>query len=404
MPTPRPLLSYILLIALVLNFVTAKAQNDRIQPIWEFRTGGPVFSTPLHHEGKLFIGSVDSTVYCIDAKGGQRIWSYRTKGEIRSNAAIAGDILVVNSGDGNVYALSLKNGTPSWVTPTLKDRRKDYGDYFMSSPLIVGNNIYVGADSCLFALDALTGKVRWQRSTNGPIHSTPVILNGDIYIGSFDGQVYRLDPATGSIKNSFRSIGQQFFPKGEFQGEPVVQGNRLFIASRDYNVYGLAASLANADWNHRFQAGWGLGLTTIRDSVIYISTSDDRSLFAFSQRSGRMFWRSETGFNLFAPLLITGPLTGVIGDLRGRLFKIDLKTGSSELLFHTKGDIQNAPSYFDERSNWQRQMIDRFIKDPNEYLSALYKLGAFFRQPAIAGDRLFIASTDGTVYAFPLPK
>jgi eukaryotic-like serine/threonine-protein kinase len=34
---------------------------------WKFPTGGPVVSSPVVHEGKLFIGSMDRNVYAVEA-------------------------------------------------------------------------------------------------------------------------------------------------------------------------------------------------------------------------------------------------------------------------------------------------------------------------------------------------
>ncbi len=45
-------------------------------------------------------------------------------------------------------------------------------------------------DHKLYALDAVTGTLKWSYATGGPIVSSPAIANGVVYIGSTDDNVY----------------------------------------------------------------------------------------------------------------------------------------------------------------------------------------------------------------------
>ncbi|MET9725500.1 PQQ-binding-like beta-propeller repeat protein [Streptomyces zaomyceticus] len=54
----------------------------------------------------------------------------------------------------------------------------------------------------MFALDATTGTPRWTHKTRGPVHSSPAVVKGTVYIGSLDKKVYPLDAATGRASAS----------------------------------------------------------------------------------------------------------------------------------------------------------------------------------------------------------
>ncbi|MCH8046486.1 MAG: PQQ-binding-like beta-propeller repeat protein [Planctomycetes bacterium] len=44
---------------------------------WRFTTDGPVRVAPTYYDGKLYFGSDDGNAYCLDATTGKQIWSYR---------------------------------------------------------------------------------------------------------------------------------------------------------------------------------------------------------------------------------------------------------------------------------------------------------------------------------------
>ena len=59
--------------------------------------------------------------------------------------------------------------------------------------------VYVGSeDNKTYALYASNGTERWNRTTGGPVYSSPAVVNGIVYIGSDDGNVYAYDADDGA--------------------------------------------------------------------------------------------------------------------------------------------------------------------------------------------------------------
>jgi outer membrane protein assembly factor BamB len=53
--------------------------------------------------------------------------------------------------------------------------------------------VYIGSlDGNLYALDASTGEERWRQSLDGEIYSSPAVVDGVVYAGSFDDGLYAL--------------------------------------------------------------------------------------------------------------------------------------------------------------------------------------------------------------------
>jgi alcohol dehydrogenase (cytochrome c) len=113
-------------------------------------------TTPLVHDGIMFLWNFGETIDAIDAKTGSLLWKfnydlpddypslpgfYRTKRSI----AIGGNKLIVGTIDMHVIALDIKTGKKVWdvVTDDYKTERT-----YDSGPLVVKDKVLIGAGNC----------------------------------------------------------------------------------------------------------------------------------------------------------------------------------------------------------------------------------------------------------------
>ena len=76
-------------------------------------------------------------------------------------------------------------------SPELLWRFKTGEEVTFSSPAVVDGVVYIGSyDHYLYALDATTGKQRWRFQTGGYVLSPPAVVDGVVYIGSSGGYSY----------------------------------------------------------------------------------------------------------------------------------------------------------------------------------------------------------------------
>jgi eukaryotic-like serine/threonine-protein kinase len=54
-----------------------------------------------------------------------------------------------------------------------------------------------------------------------------------IFFGSFNGYIYALKTFNGELVWKFKTVGHQYFPKGEVQGSPSVFNGLVFVGARD---------------------------------------------------------------------------------------------------------------------------------------------------------------------------
>ena len=63
---------FVLVILLTLFFFGARAQPPK--DVWKFKASGPIVSAPVHDGQDIFIGSHDSTFYCLAVQTGEVKW------------------------------------------------------------------------------------------------------------------------------------------------------------------------------------------------------------------------------------------------------------------------------------------------------------------------------------------
>ena len=72
--------------------------------MWSYNTGGQVYSSPAVANGIVYVGSVNDTLYALNATTGALLWSYTTGNWIYSSPTVANGVVYIGSYDYNVYA------------------------------------------------------------------------------------------------------------------------------------------------------------------------------------------------------------------------------------------------------------------------------------------------------------
>ncbi len=230
---------------------------------WRFQTGGQIFSSPaVGADGTIYVGSDDQRMYAISPEG-QKKWDYLTNGPIQSSPALGADGTIFFASDVTFYALR-PDGTEAWKNP--------YGSTTQSTAAVRadGTIIFGADDGKVRALNPADGSAKWTFDTKtgvgNYIESSPVIApDGSIYVGSLDGNLYKI-AGNGSPASTFspwpafhrdpqrtgRAIattpGQLFNLSTRAQvpaGEPVVVGFFVQgVSSKPYLLRGIGPALA----------------------------------------------------------------------------------------------------------------------------------------------------------------
>jgi outer membrane protein assembly factor BamB len=196
---------------------TERGPRDLSTPRWAFECGATVSATPaVSADGKVYIGSYDKNVYCLDAYTGEKIWHFETGRPVKASCAVSSGRVFTGSDDGNIYCLNGDTGEMIWSQQTgTWGGSLDWSIHSetvqpRSSPLVIGSSLFVGSiDGKIYCLDTASGAIRWSYQTFGPILGSPMYHNGVVYIASVDtngpasgddGRLYAFDAGNGNLR------------------------------------------------------------------------------------------------------------------------------------------------------------------------------------------------------------
>ncbi|XP_043369703.1 beta-alanine-activating enzyme isoform X3 [Dermochelys coriacea] len=126
-----------------------------VNPVWQFSTSGPVFSSPCISsliKQEIYFGSHDCFIYCCNMEG-NLLWKFETSSSVYATPFVfhshdleSETLLAATSTDGTVWVLNAKTGLVAGV-------EKLPGEVF-SSPVVCGSKLVVGCrNDYVYCLD-----------------------------------------------------------------------------------------------------------------------------------------------------------------------------------------------------------------------------------------------------------
>jgi len=152
-----------------------RSNVDDLRVAWSWSLPpGPNESTPIVHDGVLFIHGYGDEVQALDGATGDLLWHYSrrlprgTAPSVKRGMSLYGERLYVPTSDAHIVALEARTGRVVWDKPAA-DREDGYrmtgGTLVARGKVIVGTTGRVGGGNYIVALDAETGDVAWRFAT-----------------------------------------------------------------------------------------------------------------------------------------------------------------------------------------------------------------------------------------------
>jgi eukaryotic-like serine/threonine-protein kinase len=192
---------------------------------WRVDAVAPVRSTPVYASDRLFVGNENGDFFCLDLSGTLK-WRFKAKRAVTSSATVADGKVFFTSLDSTLYCLDAKSGWVVW--------RFRLGKGSISTPCTMDDFVFAGsADGHITCVDTRSAKEIWRYKTEHQVTGSPVICKDFLYCGSVDGSLYCLDSRTGRL-------AWKYDTQGPITGTPVIEEDVLYIGSIDHHMYALA--------------------------------------------------------------------------------------------------------------------------------------------------------------------
>jgi outer membrane protein assembly factor BamB len=243
-------------------------EADSGKELWEFDAEMEIDAGPNFYKESLLLTSQNGTLYCL-SKQGELNWKYSIEQPLQCGATLAGDMTFLGGCDEQFHMIDVKKGTavgkplplgaPTGSTPSVFENRvfvptyagaifafepgkpeplwmfrdPKLADKFENTSVAVAKGVIVATSRTpkrIFALDAKTGKVKWEVVPRKRSDASPIIAGGSAFVAAADGRILRLDLMTG--KQLWMSE-----VKPGFLGAPAAADGCLVVANDRGTVF-----------------------------------------------------------------------------------------------------------------------------------------------------------------------
>jgi outer membrane protein assembly factor BamB len=270
----------------------------------------------------------------------KQAWSINTHALIEFPPAIAGGVAYVINKYGNGKAIQLGDHK---VLAELNIDPKDKGHQeTVTGPAYYRGLVY-GAflDGTVVAGDGKTGKEVWKRRLHAHLESSPLPVDGNLYLGTDTDQVIALDASDGHTVWTFKA-------PGAVKASPSYDDGDVFVGDYQSSMLALNANTGKPVWRSNtstvppYGKGGFFSSPAIAFGNVY-AARDDGTVYAFDEATGKVRWSFPTGAQVYgspAVAQVPGtPPTVYIGAENGTLYALDARTGKVRWTYAVGGPI-----------------------------------------------------------------
>jgi outer membrane protein assembly factor BamB len=186
--------------------------------------GGRLWSQPTTDGDRVYITSLDHSVFAIDANTYDVLWREDLGGAVPGSAVL--------SEDGMLYVGSLASQLERF-DPATGDHQPvlDAENWVWSTPALDGDTLYFGdVDGNFYAFNTSTGKLNWNPvKPDDAITASPLVLEDFVLVATESGDIYQVS------KEGKATLWSQ--PGGQIYTTPLQAGDLILVAPLGTDEY-----------------------------------------------------------------------------------------------------------------------------------------------------------------------
>ncbi len=267
-------------------------------------------------------------------------WSVSTHGLIEFPPAIGDGVAYVINKYGNAKAIRLSDRKV--IGELVLDPKNKGHQLDVTGPAYYRGLIY-GAflDGTVAAGNGKTGKQVWVRHLHAHLESSPLPVDGNLYLGTDTKEVVALDAGDGHTVWSFHA-------PGAVKASPSYDGGNVFVGDYESSMLALDANTGKPVWRTNtsrvppYGNGGFFSSPAIAFGNVY-AARDDGTVYAFDEATGKVRWSFQTGGAVYgspAVAQVPGtPPTVYIGSENGTFYALDARTGKVRWTYEVGGPV-----------------------------------------------------------------
>lgn len=311
------------------------------------------------------------------------LWSVVSDAPEHPAFAIADGTIYLSGDEQELYALNAVTGEVRWRAPIAGTAGV--------VPAVADGTVFAGTkQGLLVALDAKTGAERWRFDAGAAIESSPAVVDGTLYVGTAGGTFYALDAATSAGRWRVQLDGVTW-------SSPAVADGTVFAGDDKHKLHAFDAATGAEKWTFTTRGSGVVPAPMVDRGTVYVATWGG-ALFAIDEATGAQRWMFVADGTVGSPTL-AGDLIAVGSD-DGNVYAIDRATGAERWRFATKDRVFAQPLAVDG-ALYVGSFDGRIYALEAATGSERWRVGLapVAYGPVLADGRLYLVSADGRLSA-----
>jgi len=302
---------------------------------WSFETGGAIASSPIVVDGRVFVGSDDGCLYCVNLEDGSEVWKVQTEDIIEAPPLYHDGMVYIGASDFFIYALDAATGELKW--------KKETGDTILGGANVVElegepARIVVGSyDASLYCFDAKSGEQLWTFPTQDRVNGTPAVIGERIIFGGCDSILYIVNGADGT-ESGRRTLGADC----HIAGSVGVDDGIVYFGHYGNALVAVDLKTLEPKWVYDQTREGFFSAPAIGETHVVIGGRDSM-VHCVDRATGEGAWTFETRRKVDgSPIICDGKVVFGSGD--GRLYVLELATGEELWTYDLGRPIFSSPA------------------------------------------------------------